>query len=61
MIRNTPQKLPLSFEFFPPKTPEGVIKLAAVRQQLYALKPQFCSVTYGASVPAVNRYKKNWR
>jgi methylenetetrahydrofolate reductase (NADPH) len=39
---------PVSFEFFPPKTPEGVAKLAAVRQQLYALKPQFCSVTYGA-------------
>ncbi len=41
-------KLPLSLEFFPPKTPEGVVKLAAVRQQLYALKPDFCSVTYGA-------------
>ncbi len=41
-------KLPLSLEFFPPKTPEGATKLAAVRQQLYALKPQFCSVTYGA-------------
>jgi len=40
--------LPLSFEFFPPKTPKGVEKLRAVRQQLYALKPQFCSVTYGA-------------
>ena len=41
-------KLPLSIEFFPPKTPEGVAKLRAVRQQLYALKPEFCSVTYGA-------------
>lgn len=40
--------LPLSLEFFPPKTPEGVVKLQAVRQQLYALKPEFCSVTYGA-------------
>lgn len=39
---------PISLEFFPPKTPEGVAKLAAVRQQLYPLKPQFCSVTYGA-------------
>lgn len=39
---------PISLEFFPPKTPEGVTKLAAVRQQLYPLKPQFCSVTYGA-------------
>jgi methylenetetrahydrofolate reductase (NADPH) len=40
--------LPLSIEFFPPKTPEGVVRLSAVRQQLYALKPEFCSVTYGA-------------
>jgi methylenetetrahydrofolate reductase (NADPH) len=45
----TLSKLPLSLEFFPPKTPEGVIKLTAVRQQLYALKPHFCSVTYGAA------------
>ena len=43
----TPQ-IPLSFEFFPPKTPEGVEKLRVVRQQLYALKPEFCSVTFGA-------------
>ncbi len=40
--------LPVSFEFFPPKTPEGAEKLRAVRQQLYARRPQFCSVTYGA-------------
>ncbi|MDP2416772.1 MAG: methylenetetrahydrofolate reductase [NAD(P)H] [Hydrogenophaga sp.] len=40
--------LPLSFEFFPPKTPEGAEKLSRVRQQLYAAKPEFCSVTYGA-------------
>ena len=40
--------LPLSFEFFPPKTPEGAAKLHAVRQQLYVAKPEFCSVTYGA-------------
>jgi methylenetetrahydrofolate reductase (NADPH) len=39
---------PLSLEFFPPKTPEGVAKLATVRAELYALKPAFCSVTYGA-------------
>ncbi len=41
-------ELPVSFEFFPPKTPEGAEKLRAVRQQLYAFKPEFCSVTYGA-------------
>lgn len=40
--------LPVSFEFFPPKTSEGAAKLRAVRQQLYARAPQFCSVTYGA-------------
>ena len=38
----------LSIEFFPPKTPEGAEKLRVVRQALYPLKPQFCSVTYGA-------------
>ena len=48
MIRKPTDRSPLSLEFFPPKTPEGVLKLAAVRQQLYALSPQFCSVTYGA-------------
>jgi methylenetetrahydrofolate reductase (NADPH) len=40
--------LPISLEFFPPKTPEGADKLKAVRQQLYALRPDYCSVTYGA-------------
>jgi methylenetetrahydrofolate reductase (NADPH) len=41
-------RFPLSIEFFPPKTPEGVEKLRMVRQQLYALQPEFCSVTFGA-------------
>jgi methylenetetrahydrofolate reductase (NADPH) len=44
----TTSSLPLSLEFFPPKTPEGTAKLTTARQALYALKPQFCSVTYGA-------------
>ena len=39
---------PISVEFFPPKTPEGVEKLRGVRLQLYALQPEFCSVTFGA-------------
>ena len=39
---------PISFEFFPPKTPEGAAKLVNVRHELYALKPEFFSVTYGA-------------
>ena len=45
---NPAGKLPISFEFFPPKTPEGVEKLTVVRKKLYELKPEFFSVTYGA-------------
>jgi methylenetetrahydrofolate reductase (NADPH) len=41
-------RFPISFEFFPPKTPEGANKLRAVRQALYAKSPEFCSVTFGA-------------
>ena len=37
-----------SFEFFPPKTPEGMAKLRATREQLAQLQPKFFSVTYGA-------------
>lgn len=40
--------LPISLEFFPPKTPEGAAKLRTARQALYTLRPQFCSVTFGA-------------
>jgi methylenetetrahydrofolate reductase (NADPH) len=41
-------KVPISLEFFPPKTPEGMEKLRLVREQLYTLQPEFCSVTFGA-------------
>ena len=44
----TTAKLPISFELFPPKTPEGAVKLRATRQALYALQPEYCSVTFGA-------------
>ena len=37
-----------SMEFFPPQTPEGVVKLRAVRAQLAGLKPAFFSCTFGA-------------
>ena len=37
-----------SFEFFPPKTPEGVDKLRSVRRDLAVFKPEFFSVTFGA-------------
>ncbi|MCX7269481.1 MAG: methylenetetrahydrofolate reductase [NAD(P)H] [Burkholderiales bacterium] len=45
---STSNPIPISFEFFPPKTTEGAAKLLKVRHELYALKPQFFSVTYGA-------------
>lgn len=37
-----------SFEFFPPKTEDGMAALRATRKQLAQLKPRFFSVTYGA-------------
>jgi methylenetetrahydrofolate reductase (NADPH) len=37
-----------SFEFFPPRTPEGEEKLRATRRQLAQLKPTFMSCTFGA-------------
>lgn len=39
---------PISFEFFPPQTPEGTEKLTAARKRLAALNPEFFSVTFGA-------------
>ena len=41
-------RVPVSLEFFPPKTAEGADKLRVVRQQLSVLQARFCSVTYGA-------------
>ena len=38
----------ISFEFFPPKTPEGMAKLRETRKQLAQLDPKFFSVTFGA-------------
>jgi methylenetetrahydrofolate reductase (NADPH) len=37
-----------SFEFFPPRTAEGIEKLRVTRAQLAQLKPRFFSVTFGA-------------
>jgi methylenetetrahydrofolate reductase (NADPH) len=44
-MNNTPV---ISFEFFPPKTAEGMAKLHAAREQLAQLSPKFFSVTFGA-------------
>lgn len=40
--------VPLSFEFFPPKTDQGHANLAETRSQLAAFSPEYFSVTYGA-------------
>ncbi|HWQ38092.1 MAG TPA: methylenetetrahydrofolate reductase [NAD(P)H] [Burkholderiales bacterium] len=43
-----PSSLVLSFELFPPQTPEGVDKLRVTRRQLAELRPDYFSVTFGA-------------
>ncbi len=48
MTPSRPPQRSFSFEFFPPKTPEGMEKLRATRKQLAQLNPTFFSVTYGA-------------
>lgn len=40
--------IPVSFEFFPPKTPEGKIKLNQAIEGLSIFNPDFFSCTYGA-------------
>lgn len=40
--------VPISFEFFPPKTDAGAEKLRLVHQELQQLNPEFFSITYGA-------------
>ena len=45
----------ISFEFFPPKTEEGVLKLRETRKQLALLNPKFFSVTFGAGGPTRDR------
>jgi methylenetetrahydrofolate reductase (NADPH) len=44
--RKYPQQF--SFEFFPPKTEQGKVKLAATLDRLGALNPAYFSVTFGA-------------
>jgi len=47
LSRNPPAPV-FSFEFFPPKTPEGERNLYAALEELRTLEPAFVSVTYGA-------------
>lgn len=47
-VQNPPTTRNISFEFFPPKTPEGMEKLRATREALAPFSPSFFSVTFGA-------------
>jgi methylenetetrahydrofolate reductase (NADPH) len=56
-----------SFEFLPPKTPEGEQNLYAAVSELRELEPAFVSVTYGAggstrekTIEIVKRIKDEW-
>ncbi|SPL72390.1 methylenetetrahydrofolate reductase [NAD(P)H] [Acinetobacter stercoris] len=42
------KRVPISFEFFPPKTDVGAEKLRIVHAELQKLNPEFFSITYGA-------------
>jgi methylenetetrahydrofolate reductase (NADPH) len=50
--------IPLSFEFFPPKTADGIANLREVRAQLAKFKPEFFSVTFGAGGSTTDRTKE---
>lgn len=48
MASQQPHPRAFSFEFFPPKSEDGVLKLRETRAELAILKPKFFSVTFGA-------------
>lgn len=47
-MKTMTEKFEVSFEFFPPKTTEGMDKLRDTRAQLAKFNPEFFSVTFGA-------------
>ncbi len=51
------KNIPLSFEFFPPKTADGIANLRETRAQLAAFNPEFFSVTFGAGGSTTDRTK----
>ena len=48
MNKSEQPPISLSFEFFPPRSPEGAAKLATTRRKLAVFAPEFFSVTFGA-------------
>lgn len=52
------QNIPLSFEFFPPKTADGIANLRETRTQLAKFNPEFFSVTFGAGGSTTDRTKE---
>jgi methylenetetrahydrofolate reductase (NADPH) len=52
------KNIPVSFEFFPPKTAEGIANLRETRKQLAQFKPEFFSVTFGAGGSTTDRTRE---
>ncbi len=52
------KNIPVSFEFFPPKTADGIANLRETRLQLAAFNPEFFSVTFGAGGSTTDRTKE---
>ncbi len=52
------KNIPLSFEFFPPKTVDGIANLRETRVQLAKFNPEFFSVTFGAGGSTTDRTKE---
>ena len=52
------KNIPLSFEFFPPKTADGIANLRETRAQLAQFNPEFFSVTFGAGGSTTDRTKE---
>ena len=45
---STHARTPLSLEFFPAKNPDVAARMVGIRKELSILRPDFCSVTFGA-------------
>jgi methylenetetrahydrofolate reductase (NADPH) len=52
------KNIPISFEFFPPKTADGIANLRETRKQLALFNSEFFSVTFGAGGSTTDRTKE---